>query len=297
LQKARVPITIRPVVSCKKQYKNRLFLSFSLFAAVPCYALSAASAPVDEPGGATRASQERAARKACMTGDVAKGIGILADLFLDSRNTTYVFNQGRCYEQNRQYPEAIGRFEEYLRVTPAQPSNMSDRIIAEQHLADCKRLLAEGVEPAPGTPTAATDSPPPPPAIEVPPPTVAPVAAVAVDGPPARPLPGAGLRTAGIVTGAIGGGALIAGIVFNLKANGLADELRAIDGYSDDKDADRKAYKTTAWISYGVATAGLAAGTALYLLGVTAGRAGAGDVALLPVASDQGLGLSLTGAF
>jgi hypothetical protein len=298
LQKARVAITIRPVVSSKKQYKNRLFLSFSLFAAVPCYALSAASAPVDEPGGVTRASQERAARKACMTGDVAKGIGILADLFLDTKNITYVFNQGRCYEQNRQYEDAIGRFEEYLRVTALQPAHAGDRAIAEQHLADCKRILAEGAEPAsigtpppPVTPTEHTE-PTPPETTSAPPET-----GIDRRAEPAVTRAGAGLRTAGIISGAIGGGALVAGIVFNLKANGLADDLNAVDGYSDDKNADRKAYKTVAWVGYGVATVGIAAGAALYLLGVQAGRDGAGDLALLPVASKSGMGLCLTGAF
>ena len=61
--------------------------------------------------GAGRQSQDKAARKACLSGDYSKGVAILADLFVETREPIYVFNQGRCFEQNLQYLEAIGRVE------------------------------------------------------------------------------------------------------------------------------------------------------------------------------------------
>jgi hypothetical protein len=63
---------------------------------------------------ATREDKEREARKACLTGDAAKGVAILTDLFIDTNDLTYIFNQGRCLEQSRKYAEAVGRFREYL---------------------------------------------------------------------------------------------------------------------------------------------------------------------------------------
>jgi hypothetical protein len=50
--------------------------------------------------GASPDDQERAARKACLLGDVRKGTEILADLYLDTKNPTHIYNQGRCFEQN-----------------------------------------------------------------------------------------------------------------------------------------------------------------------------------------------------
>jgi hypothetical protein len=70
---------------------------------------------VPQPGfAAGYQAKERAAKKACLTGDPEKGVAILADLFIDTDDLAYIFNQGRCYEQNRRYEDAIGRFREYL---------------------------------------------------------------------------------------------------------------------------------------------------------------------------------------
>jgi hypothetical protein len=77
--------------------------------------VAAAPAIAASRGAEQYAAQERAARKACLKGDYGKGVDILADLFVDTKDPTYIFNQGRCFEQNRRYEDAIGRFEEYLR--------------------------------------------------------------------------------------------------------------------------------------------------------------------------------------
>src|ERR1035437_1796518 len=87
--------------------------------AVALVSLSVSTSPAaaaGKHGGESKQSQERAARKACLTGDYAKGVAILSDLFIEYRDATFLFNQGRCFEQNRRYEDAIARFEEYLTV-------------------------------------------------------------------------------------------------------------------------------------------------------------------------------------
>jgi len=100
-----------------------------------------------------REAQERAAKKACLVGDPSKGVEILADLFIDTNDPTYIFNQGRCFEQNRRYEDAIARFREYL--LKAKQASPEERADAEKHIADCQSYLAgaEGTRPA-GAPAA-----------------------------------------------------------------------------------------------------------------------------------------------
>jgi hypothetical protein len=118
---------------------------------------------------APRESQERAARKACLLGDVAKGTEILADLYLDTKDPTHIYNQGRCFEQNGHNDQAILRFREYLRKAEHLPA--ADVAAVEQKIADLQ-AKDKGGSSAP-----ATASPPP----TAPSPVLAPAAA--------RPLP------------------------------------------------------------------------------------------------------------
>ena len=71
----------------------------------------------------TRDAREKVARKACITGDFRKGVDILADLFIETRDYTYVFNQGRCFQQHHRWEEALDRFDEYLRKATGIPSD------------------------------------------------------------------------------------------------------------------------------------------------------------------------------
>jgi len=87
-------------------------------------------------------AQERAAKKACLIGDVAKGVEILTDLFIDTNDPTYIFNQGRCFEQNRRYEDAIARFREYL--IKDKKASADERADAEKHIVDCQSYLTKG---------------------------------------------------------------------------------------------------------------------------------------------------------
>jgi tetratricopeptide (TPR) repeat protein len=63
-------------------------------------------------------AQENEARAACLLGDYKKGAEILVKLFIQTNRAVYIFNQGRCYQQNHRWEEAIDRFREFLRKAP-----------------------------------------------------------------------------------------------------------------------------------------------------------------------------------
>jgi tetratricopeptide (TPR) repeat protein len=79
--------------------------------------------------------------KACLTGNTSKGVEILADLFIETRDPTYLFNQGRCFEQNRRYEDAIARFREYL--LRDRKLGAEEKVDAERHIAACQFYLGK----------------------------------------------------------------------------------------------------------------------------------------------------------
>jgi hypothetical protein len=226
---------------------------------------------------ASKDSREKAAKKACLIGDPGKGVAILADLYIQTDDPTYIFNQGRCFEQNNRYEEALGRFREYLRK--ADKATEEEQAIARKHVDDCLSLLGQKAEPTQRPPSEkAMTAPTPPPApvpplapepaptpVERPIPTPEPEAAVAIQGGPADTGGGSGLRIAGLVTASVGGAALVAAVVLNLKANGMVDDLER--HYNKSDDSSSKTYRTLGWTGYGVGAGCLATGAILYYFG------------------------------
>jgi hypothetical protein len=104
---------------------------------------------------------------------------------------------------------------------------------------------------------------------------------------------GSGLRTTGAITAVVGGGGLIAGLAFNLKANSLANDVRA--HYDPSKVSSHGTYVTLGWIGYGAGAACVAGGALLYYLGWRDGDRGS-KVAIMPAAGPGVAGLALTGA-
>jgi hypothetical protein len=205
-----------------------------------------------------RGAQERAARKACLSGDYAKGIELLSDLFLDTRDPTHIFNQGRCYEQNSRYGEAIARFREYLRkATKIAPSDRAD---TEKHIADCQALLAQpekaAVTPAAPTPVLVPEPPPAEPTVPV-----ARSAQASTTAETARS--GRGLRIAGVLCGLVGLVSIGTGIYYYSRARSLSETVNPSPSVQQDgKDAE-----TMQWVFYSVGAAGVVAGTGLFLWG------------------------------
>jgi hypothetical protein len=230
---------------------------------------------------------------ACLSGDFAKGVAILSELFVSTKNPVYIYNQGRCFEQVGNCSAAITHFQEFLRAGKKLGKDEKDD--AQRHIADCEALLAKQS-------SSATAPPPPAPVPVAAPQPTASVPVVAA-GPPVRQQAnpvgqsGSGLRTAGVITAAVGGVALVAGVVLNLKVNSMASDLQKTDGYTANKESNRKTYETLGWVSYGVGAACVATGAVLYYLGQRPDSAGSSSIALVPAFAPGRAGAILKGAF
>jgi tetratricopeptide (TPR) repeat protein len=245
-------------------------------------------------------NKERTARLACLSGDYATGVKLLSELFLDTKDSNYVFNIARCFQQNHRYDDALAHFQEYLRVNRRISS--ADRAAAEKHIAECQELLSkQTIQPAVATP-AATQAPAPIP-VAAPQPAVS-VQAIAATPPAVQqssPRPAgesdSGLATAGIVTAAIGGAGLVAGVIFNLKFNSLTSDLQKVDGYDAGKASNRDTYKNLAWASYGMGIVCIATGGILYYLGLRSASTASSSLSLVPAISPGQAGALVKGSF
>jgi hypothetical protein len=262
----------------------------------PLAALAAILLTASVAHGESREATERAARKACLSGDVTKGVELLSDLFLDTRDATHIFNQGRCFEQNNRCEEALGRFREYLRKATALSAEV--RTETEKHIADCQAVLAQQAALVPADqgaqPGARTDTVPVPSAAL----HAAPVQQPDVSGSAAPAVhPGRGLRIGGIACGLVGLAAVGTGVYFYTQASYYSDKVakQAVRNPSDE-DAGVRA-ETMQWVFYGIGGAALATGTVLYLLGRNQAAKGDGRVAVAPLLGPGLAGLSAQGAF
>jgi hypothetical protein len=213
--------------------------------------------------GANAGDRERAARKACLLGDVKTGTEILADLYLDTKDPTYIYNQGRCFEQNGQDDQALLRFREYLRKAKALTS--ADAEAVRKRIDDLQAATATRAAPqhsdgsAVPTPVQSGSS--------VPHPDVAP------EQEPPRPIPhadeghsGRGLRIAGVATVIAGAVACGAGIAFELRARSKDDQSASSLVYDPQLKRDAR---TLAYASFAVGGAAIVTGAILAILGWT----------------------------
>jgi hypothetical protein len=237
-------------------------------------------------GRTGREEKERAAKKACLTGDPVAGVVILTDLYLDSGDPTYLFNQGRCFEQNRRYEDAIGRFREYLEK--AKNLSAEEKADTQRHIATCQSYLREQSVEKEGrkVPSVAVEKPP-----------VAETGSTEVvvgSGAPSTGRPGTGLRIAGGIVAGLGVAGLVTGLVLNLKVNGMSSDLEA--DWNPGTNSTREDYKTAGWIAYGAGAACVAGGMVLYYLGWR--RAGsAASVAVIPTVGPEMAGTLVVGSF
>ncbi len=255
-------------------------LSFGLF--MVCMA---GSAYAEKPS--SKAAKEKAAKKACATGDFAKGVDILADLFVDTNDFAYVYNQARCYQQNNRWEQAISRFREYLRR--AKDISESDRAETERQIADCEGSLGKTAQMAPPPVVATTPVPVAQPATTA----VEPVTSTVSSKPEPSPSDsnrGKKLRVAGIISAAVGVAAIGTGVGLALKANGLS----ATD-YSRSREDERASLKTWSMVGYGVGAAAIVTGVVLYIVGWPSEQSS--SVALLPVVAPDGASVLLNGRF
>jgi tetratricopeptide (TPR) repeat protein len=271
-----------------------------LLVALACLALPAAAR------AGAKESKERAAKTACLTGDYAKGVALLADLYISTGNIIFLFNLGRCFEQNGKYEEAIVRFREYQQKNADKGNAPDDE--AEKHIAKCQVLLdkqkpalaaAAAVVEASAERSPAIEPATPKPAVETKP-TVALEPRVEIAKAASPAAQGRGLRVGGIAAAAVGVGGIATGLILNLKANSLAKDLEAANGssttlYSQSKESSRSTYQTWAWVAYGAGAACMAGGALLLYLGYSRGQDA--QVAFVPTVGGGNFGAALQGAF
>jgi len=210
---------------------------------------------------AARAADPRAeeARRACLAGRTQRGIDLLALLYAETRDANYIYNQGRCFQQNGRPEEAISRFQEYLRK--AADLSEAEQADVRKQIADCEQTAAEQEQrrhtPAPA-PTSTSPEP---------------------------SDPGHGLRVGGAITAAVGAAALGAGLVLNARARSIEKEIET--RFQTTGDFSRRTYDsghqawTLAWIGYATGAAALGAGVLCYYLGTRPSGA-APEVSALP---------------
>jgi hypothetical protein len=272
------------------------YLRFALFVLAGPVILGLLGAPRAVAAESQKAL-EKAAKKACAAGDFRKGIEILAGLYVDSDDTTFIFNSGRCYEQNHQWVDALDRFREYLRKTPQITD--SDRADVDKHIADCESFLEKqeaklSPRPAPASafqaaaPESATDDSS---SRSGPAETVA---SPAHDG--GSSSGSTGLRITGIVLGSVGVAALAGGLILNLKANSLANNYN--NKPNDSTRSTQSSYKTGSEVLYGVGAGTVVVGVVLYLIGHSGGgETKAAQVSVLPSFASSEFSLSLGSRF
>jgi hypothetical protein len=268
----------------------------------PPAALAAKDSKDREPAHDEIEGKQRAAKTACLAGDYAKGVAILAELFVSTNNATYLFNQARCFEQNGRYADAVTRFREYQRKTRSAGKPADEE--ADRHIAECEALLEKekgppASVPAPNFPVAQPVIENRQPAVSpgVAPPAAVPPPAVVVQSSAEPSTPGSGLRIAGIATMAVGALGVGAGVLLNLKANDLASELGSSPtSFDRGKASDRSSYETAAWLGYGVGATCVVGGAVLYYLGHRQGQPTT-SMALLPMVAQGQYGAVMQGGF
>jgi tetratricopeptide (TPR) repeat protein len=232
--------------------------------------------------------REIQSRSDCLAGRFQAGADLLARMFAETGNANYIYNQGRCYEQNGKFDEAILRFREFLRT--AKGLSAEEKAEVDGHITECQAELDKRLAPPPPLPPPASP----------PPPSPATGGDVATTQSRAS-TDGRGLRIAGIVSGSVGAAALVIGAIFGISARSIANDVAADDAqhrYDRSKDERGKLFSNLQWVGYGVGVAGIAAGGVLYYLGNRADHAPAsGSVSFLPVLSPGGSGAVLQGRF
>jgi hypothetical protein len=105
------------------------------------FALVAVSRLAAPALGQAKDPREIKARKDCLTGNPDSGVALLVELFEETHDPNYLYNQARCYEQSARAQDAINRFREYLRV--AKNITPQEKAEVDKHIEDCRGVLAE----------------------------------------------------------------------------------------------------------------------------------------------------------
>ena len=243
------------------------------------------AAQAQESGQDLRVSE---AKTACGAGDVQTGVRLLAELYTATSDPIWIFNEGRCYQQNGQLPQALAKFKEFLRKS--QGASGEDVHDAQDYIKEISAEL-QPAQPAPSSPSTAT---------------VEPAAAVSTQSSPAQPEthPGRGLRYAGIGTCIAGVAALATGVVFTVLVHNTDKNIETqansnVVNWSEvsGKYSQGQRYETLQWVFYGVGAGAVMVGSVLYWLGSSSNEPRASATRVFPVLMANGAGAGLHMAF
>ncbi len=202
-----------------------------------------------------RDQREVEAKKSCLGGHADRGIELLAELYAETNDSTYIYNQGRCFEQNGRTTEAVTRFREYLRKeTAASPD---ERARLEKHISELEsetRVSAPAVAPAPAPAPAG----------------VAPVVVVQAAATGTSPARAHHLKVLALVVGGVGILAVGGGVAMGLRASSLSAEVSndaKVGIYSQSKFNSGERAQTLETVGYAVGAAALITSAILYYMG------------------------------
>lgn len=228
--------------------------------------------------------RETQAKKECLAGRLQAGIDVLAELYAETNDANYIYNQARCFEQNNRPDEAIGRFKEYLRKVKALPQAERDEV--EGHIKDLEaQKAAERAKSAPASGASAPAAP-------------APINVTVVNPTPVRDEGAARrLRMIGLISAGVGVVAAGAAVAFGIRLQAIEKDVEkdgAAGRVKRTEYNDGQRYETLQWIGYSVAGLTLAGGAVMYYLGSREPTGGESPgVALLPVVSPGHAGAAL----
>ena len=100
-------------------------------------ALAALAAMSGVAGAQERDPRELEAKKACLGGRPDRGIELLAEMYAETNDPTYIYNQGRCYQQNGKPREALTRFREYMRK--ARDMSADDKALVQGYISELEQ--------------------------------------------------------------------------------------------------------------------------------------------------------------
>jgi hypothetical protein len=112
--------------------------------ALALVALAAASATATARAQ-DRDPRELEAKKACLGGRTDRGIELLAEMYAETNDPTYIYNQGRCFQQSGRPREALTRFREYMRKAPNMAAD--DKALVQGYISELEEQLK--TSPAP----------------------------------------------------------------------------------------------------------------------------------------------------
>jgi hypothetical protein len=216
-----------------------------------------------------RDPRELDAKTACLANRPDRGIELLAELYAETNNPTYIYNQGRCFQQNGRAADAVTRFREYLRKAPS--IDAAEKAQVQGYIAELEEQIRRTSAPTVALPAAAAPTASSSGTGKVGAGGGAGAAALGIAGRPgAAAGDGRQMRVAGIALGSFGLATTAVGVYMGMRTRQLTQEVSsdALKGmFVQSKYDEGQRSEILQWVGYAVGGAALVSGGLLYILG------------------------------